>query len=75
MAEVSPFNFSQPSSEVDTPILPHTDKHTELGVRDLKLSRNFETGYCFRVADLMVVGNPTAEIFLLFETQLRQPPI
>lgn len=55
--------------------MPYTDKHTELGVRDLEFSRNSEIWYCFRVADLMVSGKPTVEIFLFFEAQLRQPPV
>lgn len=57
--------FAQSFSEVDT------GKHTELGVRGLMLSRNFETGSCFRVAHSMVMRKPAAETFLVFEALIK----
>lgn len=65
MAGLSPFQFAQSFSEVDT------GEHTELGVRGLTLSRNLETGSCFRVAHSMVVWKPAAETFLVFESLIR----
>lgn len=66
MAEAT-LQFSPLILEVQTLIVPCSDKHPELWVRGLKPSRKFEARYCFRVAGFMVRGKPTTEIFLFFE--------